>query len=80
MSGASDSLDGRWIGQFLEQLGEVIDKAKRVHFKSLGGILALQEKVAKVWSLEQMTPGGTRSTMAAEQVGTITEEQAIVAN
>ncbi len=45
----SNRLDGEWIGKFLEQLGEVLDRAKRIHFKSLGGILALQEKLAEEW-------------------------------
>jgi Zn-dependent protease with chaperone function len=49
LSAASNSLDGKWIGRFLEQLGEVIDKAQRIHFKSLGGILALQEKLGEQW-------------------------------
>src|SRR5207248_1357465 len=33
------SLDGAWIGQLMEQIGEVREKAGRLHFKSLGGIL-----------------------------------------
>jgi Zn-dependent protease with chaperone function len=44
------SLDGDWIGRFLGQLGEVLDKTQRIHFKSLGGILALQETVAERWA------------------------------
>jgi Zn-dependent protease with chaperone function len=43
------SLDGKLIGRLLEQLGEVLDKAQRIHYKSLGGILALQEKLADQW-------------------------------
>lgn len=50
LSGDSNSLDGEWIGRFLEQLGEVLSKAQRLHFKSLGGILALQEKIAEQWA------------------------------
>lgn len=41
------SLDGAWIGQLMEQIGEVREKAGRLHFKSLGGILALQERIAE---------------------------------
>jgi hypothetical protein len=44
-----NSLDGKSIGQLLEQLGEVLDKAQRIHFKSLGGILALQERLSEQW-------------------------------
>jgi Zn-dependent protease with chaperone function len=46
LSGASNSLDGEWIKRFLEQLGEVLDKCQRIHFKSLGALLLLQEKLA----------------------------------
>jgi Zn-dependent protease with chaperone function len=47
LSGDSNCLQGEWINQFMQQLGEVIHKAQRIHFKSLGGILALQEKLAE---------------------------------
>lgn len=50
LSAASKSLDGEWIRRFLEHLGEVLDKGQRIHFKSLGGILALQERVAERWA------------------------------
>src|SRR5262249_24568052 len=50
------TLDGQWIGRFMEQLNAVIVKLRRIHFKSLGGILALQEKIGSAW-LEQTTPG-----------------------
>jgi hypothetical protein len=50
LSGGSNRVDGEWIGRFLKQLGEVIEKTERIHFKSLGGILALQEKTAEQWS------------------------------
>jgi hypothetical protein len=46
----ANTLDGELIGRFLEQLGEVIDKAQRIQLKSLGGILALQERLAEQWS------------------------------
>jgi Zn-dependent protease with chaperone function len=38
-------LEGEWINKFLQQQGEVLDKLRRIHFKSLGGILSLQEKI-----------------------------------
>lgn len=44
------SIEGQWIGKLLEQLGEVIDRAKRIHFKSLGGILLLQEAIHTEWA------------------------------
>jgi hypothetical protein len=56
LSGESNSLDGQWIGKFLADLGEVIDKMQRIHFKSLGGILALQEKITERWTALQAAP------------------------
>jgi Zn-dependent protease with chaperone function len=53
-SGAN-GLDGAWVGQFLGQAGEVIDKAQRVLFKSLGGILTLQESIAERWAAPART-------------------------
>ena len=34
---------------YLGQLGKVVEKLRRLHFKSLGGILALQEEVRRAW-------------------------------
>jgi hypothetical protein len=39
-------IKGRWIEKLLRQLDQVMSKAKRLHFKSLGGILKLQEEIA----------------------------------
>jgi Zn-dependent protease with chaperone function len=47
----TSSLDGQWINAFLEQLNEVITRLRRIHFKSLGGILSLQENIAREWEL-----------------------------
>jgi Zn-dependent protease with chaperone function len=58
LSDTSNGLGGVWIGRFLEQLGEVLVKAQRIHFKSLGGILALQEKLAEQWSALARGPAG----------------------
>src|SRR5262249_41154094 len=43
----TQSIQGEWIGAFLRQLGEVTDRLRRIHFKSVGGILALQERVER---------------------------------
>jgi Zn-dependent protease with chaperone function len=45
----AQTLEGQWIGQLLGQMGEVIDKTARILFKSLGGILAIQERLAERW-------------------------------
>jgi Zn-dependent protease with chaperone function len=39
------TIEGDWVSAFLEQLGEVLDKVRRLHFKGLGGILSLQERI-----------------------------------
>ena len=58
LSAGTTSLDGSWIQQFLNQVGEVIDKSARVLFKSLGGLLLLQERIAEQWASRQtLTPG-----------------------
>ncbi len=57
----TNSLDGAWVQQLLNQTGEVIDKAARVLFKSLGGLLALQEQLAERWTAAR-TPVVTAET------------------
>jgi Zn-dependent protease with chaperone function len=74
LSGASNCLDGEWIGQFLEQLGEMLDKAQRIHFKSLGGILTLQEKLAEQFTVPEHAPsrppgGGVDQAVTADGSG-----------
>jgi Zn-dependent protease with chaperone function len=51
-----DALEGAWIRGFLETQAEVIDKSQRIHFKSLGGILSLQEEIARRWAAPIETP------------------------
>ncbi|MFN3651868.1 MAG: M48 family metallopeptidase [Armatimonadota bacterium] len=50
------NINGEWIGAFMEQLGQAIHRVKRVHFKSLGGILSLQERIAAEWREVTGTP------------------------
>jgi hypothetical protein len=52
----STSLDGTYVNQLMNQMGEVIDKSARILFKSLGGLLALQERIADRWLLAQTPP------------------------
>jgi len=58
LSSGQNSLDGPWIGRLLEQMGQVLDRAQRMHFKSLGGILALQEGIAERWAALQAAVDG----------------------
>jgi Zn-dependent protease with chaperone function len=46
------TLNGKWVSVFMEQLEEVRDRAQRIHFKSLGGMLALQEQIRARWRAE----------------------------
>ncbi len=55
LSAQETSLDGKWIERFLQQLAEVFDKVRRIHFKSLGAILAMQEKIAEQWSAQRQS-------------------------
>jgi hypothetical protein len=57
LSGTSDCLQGDWVSRFLEQLAEVLDRAQRMQDKSLGGLLALQEKLAEQWAAPARCPG-----------------------
>ena len=50
LTAGTQTLDGNWINALMSQMGEVIDKLRRILFKSLGGILALQESLADRWS------------------------------
>jgi Zn-dependent protease with chaperone function len=42
--------EGNWIGSLLKQYALVQDRLRRLHFKSMGGILALQEQIAGAWA------------------------------
>jgi hypothetical protein len=42
----------KWIQKFLRQIGEVQERVRRIHFKSLGALLALQEEIGQRWSSE----------------------------
>jgi Zn-dependent protease with chaperone function len=54
LSKYDQSFNTKWIYKLLDQMNEVQKKVDRIHFKSLGGILALQERIAedclKQWS------------------------------
>lgn len=44
-----DSISGEWIGQLAGRLEAAITRVKRVHFKSLGSLLAYQDKLVAEW-------------------------------
>src|SRR5262249_25097346 len=43
------TLRGEWINKLMNQIGEVQEKLRRIHFKSLGGILILQDRIHAKW-------------------------------
>jgi len=49
MDPESKSITGEWVGRLMRQMSSVQSKARRIHFKSLGGILPLQEKIGAEW-------------------------------
>ncbi len=52
----SDTIEGAWVDRLLARLGETADKLQRLHFKSLGGILALQERLVAQWRDQPAPP------------------------
>jgi hypothetical protein len=47
--GQSGSISAQKIQKLYTQLTAVIDRARHLHFKSLGGVLRLQEEIARRW-------------------------------
>ncbi len=43
----TQTINPEWIQRFMAQAGEIQDKLRRLLFKSMGGILALQEQIAQ---------------------------------
>lgn len=43
------SINGEWINSLTQQILHIQEKSRRIHFKSLGAILGLQEKIAGQW-------------------------------
>jgi Zn-dependent protease with chaperone function len=47
---AGNTISGEWLGKLLARLEGVLARLKRVHFKSLGSLLACQERLAGEWA------------------------------
>ncbi|MDY3551595.1 M48 family metallopeptidase [Gemmata sp. JC717] len=58
---------GTWIAKLKQQLQSARSKCFRLHFKSVGGILRMQEEIAAKWKAE-------REPISAEVIGTSTSE------
>ena len=54
-------LDGAWTGRLQHQLAVILDRIRRIHFKSLGGILALYDQIADAWKETQIIKAGSAS-------------------
>ena len=64
LSKYEQGISNRWINRLLEQFNEMKNKVDRIHYKSLAGILIIQEKIgnecARRWSsLPSVRPVGT---------------------
>ena len=46
-------LKGIWVQKLMNQLLGVKNRCFRLHFKSVGGVLATQEKIAAAWLAER---------------------------
>lgn len=46
---SGDTITGEWLGKLMSRLDGVLGRLKRVHFKSLGSLLAYQEKLMGKW-------------------------------
>jgi Zn-dependent protease with chaperone function len=59
LHGSENTIDGAYVGKLMAQMGEVLDKGARILFKSLGGLLAMQEQIAERWALPPAKPEPT---------------------
>jgi hypothetical protein len=60
VSVSQGELRGKWVDKFLKQFHEVQTRIDRLHFKSLGAILALQENIGAT-ALQRSSPVVQRS-------------------
>ena len=49
---SENTITGEWLGKLMTRLQGVQGRLQRVHFKSLGSLLAFQEKLADQWKAE----------------------------
>ncbi len=64
---SGDSISGEWFGKLAARLDGVISRLRRVHFKSLGSLLAFQERLVS---------DGSDSSQHAFAPGTVLESEA----
>jgi Zn-dependent protease with chaperone function len=56
LSNSTRSLNGKWLDRMAKQTAEIADRSRRIHSKSLGGIFALQDKIAAQWGRTSHEP------------------------
>ena len=49
-------MTGEYLGALATRLDAMLARLKRLHFKSLGGLLALQERLAGEWAGVALAP------------------------
>lgn len=64
---AGDSISGAWIGRLAVRVEGVLGRVKRVHFKSLGGLLAAQERLQADWRACTTENEGTEARAQGER-------------
>jgi hypothetical protein len=62
---SGNTITGEWLGKLVTRLEGVLSRVKRIHFKSLGSLLAFQEKLADEWKSVSELPKNVPSTPAA---------------
>jgi Zn-dependent protease with chaperone function len=56
--GSAQFMDGSWLDEILKRHGEIIDKLRRVLFKSLGSLICFQEQVGEKYKAHYATGAG----------------------
>lgn len=64
--GTEQFMNGTWINQILARHSEVIDKLRRILFKSLGSLLCFQERVGEQWKARYATGPTFESPVGAQ--------------
>jgi Zn-dependent protease with chaperone function len=65
---SGDSISGEWLSRLMTRLEGVLSRLRRVHFKSLGSLLAYQEKLAgKCRPIPVDQPGQLPSAIASAE-------------
>jgi Zn-dependent protease with chaperone function len=66
---AGDSISGEWLGKLIARLQGVLVRLRRVHFKSLGSLLAFQERLATGWGDAAVLPNPSQTATSDVQAG-----------